>query len=310
MVTDTDNLKEFHELENKALLEKGNGELDILVPGPGSIEYSYSLTPEEDGIEVLEDDLRGGFEHRGEEVSADEINQLLEEDGITRDEPLMYRGSKMAFYGPNLADPTEKNPKLYDPEKDEFSEDGQEMIELEEFINEYGGRDTVEIISRLLKHLYDDLGMRHSTDVTDERSPGESQEPDENALEALKQGHGLCGELERIFTYTLRNTGDSAGRPFNNVLRYTREDGITVPDSDGEYVVGHGFPMVELGEDEVILDPSIYMHLRETGMSHEKATASSVDREEIYYTRNRISPPEIPGFQAQIQDVKYSPRRN
>ena len=310
MVTDTDNQKEFREIEDGGLLEEGDGELDVMVPGSGSIEYSYRLTPVEEDVQVSGDDLHGSFKHDGEEVSAEEINSLLEDEEIDDQQPLMYTGSKMAFYGLNMAGPTAHEPMLYDPEEDEFSEDGQEISELEDFINEYQDAPTTETVSALLQHLYDDLGVRHSTDVSDERAPGQNQDPEEDAIRALEQGHGLCGELERLFTYTMRETGNAAGRPFDNILRYRKEDGTTVADPEGEYVVGHGFPMVEIGGEDVVVDPSIYMHLRETGMDHEEAAASSVDREEIYYTRNRVSPPEMPGLEAEVDEVRYVPQES
>ena len=147
--------------------------------------------------------------------------------------------------------------------------------------------------------------MRHSTDVTEERAPGQENEHKENAVRALEQGHGLCCELERLFTYTMRNTGHSAGRPSNNILRYSYENGKTVEDPEGEYLVAHGFPMVEIGDEDVIVDPSIYMHRRDSGDNHEETAAASVDRDEVYYTRNRIKPPGIPGFDAEIKEVNY-----
>jgi hypothetical protein len=228
----------------------------------------------------------------------------------TEEKPVRIENSRFFPGELNAEKMASSEPKLYDKQNNELSEEGVKIPQLDEFVSKHGEKTTINFLDELFEQIYDPEGFNliHSTDYRPDLKAGNTdiEEYDENVIRALEsRGHAFCSELEKLVTYTLRNKGVNSMRmPGNQALRYDEnKEGITIPDSKGDKIVEHGFNYFQNEDQFEKTDPSIYLHLREAGMNHEESFKYSRNRDDVYLIGYNLESPVDESSEKVVQEL-------
>lgn len=309
MITRSSDQKQFIEMQD-VLVELDADQPSVYMPTTKTAEWSYQLSKTgQEPVEKEKLSTTSRLENQeGQEITLEEAVQLLEEpqnQSVT---------SHHKTFLPGEVNPNQQNaePSLYSPEENQMSSEGEEIPEIDQYIQKHREESTDEFLDGFFQTLYDEWDIRHSTDVSSKHQVEntEIESYDENAKETIQSSkHGFCGELLEIVNYALRNKGVPSGQqPGNWVLRYdTDKDGLTIPDSDGDQVVEHGFNYFENEDGELEkIDLSIYMHLREADMDHEEAYKFSKNRDEVYLLENKLRAPYQGKISQELDHLEFT----